>query len=141
VLAAASAVYLAGLASLTLGPQPEGVGGVLQTLADGFAGVPATAWMTYAVLEFTANVALFVPFGLLWILWCGPRQAWIGGVAGLAMSVLIEATQALALPDRYPDVRDLIANGVGALLGALILAAVARRHARGTRARDLTAHT
>lgn len=135
LLAAASAVYLAALASLTLGPQPETVGGTLVTLGDWFAGWQATAWLTFAVLEFLANIVLFVPLGVLWVAWAGPRRWWLAALAGLAVTVAIEATQALALSDRYPDVRDLVANTLGAVVGAALMAAAdrARRRARAQR--------
>jgi glycopeptide antibiotics resistance protein len=116
VLAAASAVYLAALASVTLGPQPEGVGGTLATWAAWFS-----TWLpvvTYSVLEFTANIALFVPAGVLGVLWLGRRRWWLAVPVGLALTCAIEAVQALALPDRYPDVRDLVSNTLGALIGA-----------------------
>ncbi|MBD7956903.1 VanZ family protein [Microbacterium sp. Sa4CUA7] len=125
------------LASLTIGPPPEGAGGALRDLASWFDGWAATAWLTYPVLEFAANVALFVPLGVLWVLWAGTRRWWFAAAAGLILSVAIELTQALALPDRYPDVRDLIANTLGSALGAVAVAAVAV----ATRRRRLTAGT
>jgi len=135
LLAAASALYLAGVASLTLGPQPEAAGGTLVALGDWFAGWQGTAWLTFAVLEFVANIVLFVPLGVLWVAWTGPRRWWLAALAGLALSGAIEATQALALPDRFPDVRDLVANTLGALIGAAVTAAAGRvrRRARAPR--------
>ncbi|MCR2801394.1 VanZ family protein [Microbacterium sp. zg-Y818] len=135
LLAAASALYLAVLASLTLGPQPETVGGTLVTLGDWFGAWEGTAWLTFAVLEFVANVVLFLPLGLLWVAWVGRRRWWLATLAGLALSGAIEATQALALPARYPDVRDLIANTLGAALGAAVVAGADRigRPPRGPR--------
>ncbi|MCR2791525.1 VanZ family protein [Microbacterium sp. zg.Y625] len=132
LLAAASALYLALLASLTLGPQPATVGGTLAVLGDWFAGWQGTAWLTFAVLEFVSNVVLFLPLGLLWVAWTGTRRWWLAALAGLFLSGAIEATQALALPDRYPDARDLVANTAGAALGAAG-AAGADRVARRTR--------
>ncbi|MCR2784315.1 MULTISPECIES: VanZ family protein [unclassified Microbacterium] len=126
MLAAASVVYLGWVASLTLGPQPEAAGGGLRDLADWFAGSPLTTWLTYPVLEFTANVVMFVPAGVLWVLWTGPRRWWLALLVGLALSAGIEATQALALPERYPDPRDLAANTLGATLAAALLAALVR---------------
>ncbi|MCR2812202.1 VanZ family protein [Microbacterium sp. zg.Y1090] len=142
MLGAASAAYLAWLASLTLGPQPEGAGGTLKALSETFATLPVTAWLTYPVLEFTANVALFTPVGALWVLWTGPRRWWLATGVGLALSAAIELTQAIALPARYPDVRDLIANTLGAAVGAGAVAAIARVSRRARRspgAGDLTA--
>ena len=135
LLAAASALYLALLASLTIGPQPATVGGTLVALGDWFAGWQVTAWLTFAVLEFVSNVVLFLPLGLLWVAWTGTRRWWLAALVGLALSGAIEATQALALPDRYPDVRDLIANTAGAVLGGAVAAGAHRagRPMRGPR--------
>ena len=135
LLAAASALYLAALASLTLGPQPETVGGTLVALGDWFGSWQGTAWLTFPVLEFVSNVVLFVPLGVLWVCWTGGRPWWLAALVGLALSGAIETTQALALPDRYPDVRDLVANTLGAVLGAGVAAAAAAdRAARRARA-------
>lgn len=123
-----TAVYLAVLASLTLGPQPEAAGGTLARLAAWFSGWPPTAWVTFDVLEFAANVVLFVPTGLLWVAWTGARRRWLAvalaAAAGLVLSLAIEATQALLLADRVADVRDLVSNTLGALLGAAAAIAV-----------------
>ncbi|RLK48976.1 VanZ family protein [Microbacterium telephonicum] len=129
-LVAATVVYALVLASQTLGPQPETAGGVLSALTDWFAQWPASAWLTYPVLEFTANVVLFLPVGILWVLWRGGRGwAWAAAI-GLAVSTAIETTQGLLLPDRFADVRDLVSNTLGALLGAAVLAVLLRRARR-----------
>jgi len=51
--------------------------------------------------------------------------------AGVALSVVIEAVQAADLPARVSTPRDVVANGIGALLGYLlatvVLAEVHRR--------------
>lgn len=133
VLTVASAAYLVVLAGLTLGPQPDGANGILRTLAEALSQWPPTAWVTYLVLEFTANIALFVPVGVLWVLWATwsgssamTRRWWIAVPLGLALSALIEAIQATVLADRVPDVRDLISNTLGSLLGAVLSVVVVR---------------
>ena len=139
-LAAASVVYLAWVASLTLGPQPEGAGGGLRDLASWFDGWAPTAWLTYPVLEFVANVVLFAPLGMLWVLWAGIRRWWFAAGAGLLLSAAIELTQALALPERYPDVRDLVANTLGAAVGAAVVAAIAAASHRAGGPRPAASH-
>lgn len=108
------------MASLTLGPQPEVAGGGLEAIAAWLARFPVSAWATFPVLEFAANVVLFLPAGILWVLWTGGRRWWLAAAAGLALSAGIELTQAVALADRVPDVRDLVANTLGALAGAAV---------------------
>ncbi|MCT9820586.1 VanZ family protein [Microbacterium sp. W1N] len=129
-LAAATVVYLVLLASQTLGPQPEAAGGVLSALTALMATSSVTAWITYPVLEFVANIVLFVPLGVLWVGWAGRRRWWWAAAAGLLVSAAIEATQGLLLPDRFADVRDLVSNTLGALLGAAAVAAVTRPRLR-----------
>ncbi|KAA9130654.1 VanZ family protein [Microbacterium caowuchunii] len=79
------------------------------------------------MLEFLANVVLFVPAGALALLWLGRRAGWWWAAAiGLALSGTIEGVQALMLADRVADVRDLLANTLGSVLGALIVRTVLR---------------
>ncbi|WP_460774986.1 VanZ family protein [Microbacterium sp. GXF7504] len=120
LLAVLTAGYLAVLASLTLGPQPETAGGVIRALADFFGGWAPTAWIGEPLLEFCANIVLFVPAGLLACCWLPRRRALLAVAIGLALSALIELTQALLLPDRVPDVRDLVSNTLGSAVGLVM---------------------
>jgi glycopeptide antibiotics resistance protein len=115
--------------ALTLRRRPygENVAGFVDVVVGWLASSPLTAWITFLVVEFAANVALFAPFGMLAVLW-GAR-AWAAIVAGLATSGAIELIQLLFLPERVADVRDLLANTLGAALGAAVLVA-SRRLAR-----------
>jgi glycopeptide antibiotics resistance protein len=72
----------------------------------------------YAMSEAQANVALFVPAGfLLAVVLLSPVLATAAGVLG---SMAIEWTQAEYLPARVADVQDVVHNGLGALIGALV---------------------
>ncbi|WP_309064568.1 VanZ family protein [Microbacterium sp.] len=77
----------------------------------------------YPMLEFLANIALFVPLGLL--LAAGwPRLPWWSIAAtGLATTVTIEAVQIL-IPSRYPSFSDLVANTLGGIIGWTVVAVV-----------------
>lgn len=76
----------------------------------------------YAVVEAVANVALFVPFGVL--VGVLLRRPWWAVALGAATSTGIELAQLLLLPSRVPTVQDVVMNtlgtavGVAALLGA-----------------------
>lgn len=120
LLACLTGGYLWVLASLTLGPQPQTAGGVMAALAAMFAAHPVTAWLTEPVLEFCANIVLFVPAGLLAAIWLPRHLGWLSMPAGLALSGVVELVQALFLPDRVADVRDLVANTLGAAFGYVI---------------------
>jgi glycopeptide antibiotics resistance protein len=111
--------YLAFVAWMTLRPAPyePEAGEFLQRLLDAFARSPVLAWITFDVVEFTANVVMFVPLGILCLVWFGARRWWTAPVAGLALSGAIELAQATLLDSRVSDVRDLIANTLGAVVG------------------------
>ncbi|WP_181028512.1 VanZ family protein [Pseudoclavibacter sp. RFBA6] len=93
--------------------------------------VPFVASEGYAAslpLEVLANVAVFIPFGLctgyLWRRAPGPKTFFAAGFASLAM----ETTQ-FALAVGSFDTSDIIANTVGALIGAAVVAPSVRRSA------------
>lgn len=87
-------------------------------------------WTRLGSPEFTANILLFIPLGLLVRLGI-PRATWFGAVAiGGAVSVAIETLQVWS--PRVSDPRDLVANTLGALIGA-VLGAVISAIASATR--------
>ncbi|WP_186377012.1 VanZ family protein [Curtobacterium pusillum] len=94
-------------------------------------GAPAT--FDYATIESLANVVFFVPLGLLVVLFAGARWWWAGAGAGVVVSACIETGQALFLPERTASVADVLANGVGATLGALVGVLVLRATERRRR--------
>jgi glycopeptide antibiotics resistance protein len=72
----------------------------------------------YSMTEAQANVALFVPAGfLLAIVLLSPAMAITAGTLG---SMAIEWTQQEYLPSRVADVHDVLHNGLGTLIGALV---------------------
>ncbi|MDC7121632.1 VanZ family protein [Cellulomonas fimi] len=127
VLVAVLVVYLAGVARLTLWPEPAPdatfglVRAVLAWLQD--RGLP----VTYAGTEAVANVALFVPFGLL--VGVLLRHPWWAVALGAATSAAIETAQLAFLPSRVPTVQDVVMNTLGTALGVAALL-VARRVAQ-----------
>ena len=74
-------------------------------------------WYSYELLEFSANMLLFVPFGLLGLLVVGLRFWWIGLIVGVTASVIIETGQELLLPERMPSASDVVANALGTTIG------------------------
>lgn len=131
-LTVGTALYLALVAWVTLGPQPLGEAGTswLRALTGSFASNPATAWVTYDVVEFTANIAMFVPLGWLFLSLLGARRWWLALLFGIAVTCFIEFFQQF-LPTRVPDLRDIIANSLGAAIGVGIgLAILGVRSAR-----------
>jgi glycopeptide antibiotics resistance protein len=103
--------------------------------------LPHGAWFTYDRTEFLANVAMFVPVGLIAALWL-PRRWWVlGAVVAVGLSVGIEFAQAVYLPYRVADPRDVLSNGMGGLLGATFVGFVRSLLPERRRRRPLRART
>jgi glycopeptide antibiotics resistance protein len=134
-LAIVTAVYLLAVAAITLDPLPPDPhrNGLLEALLLVFARTPLLAWVTYDVVEFTANILLFVPMGLLLTLLFGRERWWLALALGVAATFTIEFVQ-LFLPARVSDTRDLLANTLGTIVGiAVALLVTAAAAARGRR--------
>lgn len=121
-------VYTAAVTVIAFWPVPVDQGmrvGVLRFAAfmrgNGFIG------LQYEHIEFTANLLMFIPLGLLLTLALRPRSArWVPPLACLFASALIELVQFLLLPQRFTTVSDVIANTLGGALGWLIALAMVR---------------
>lgn len=120
-------VYAGTLAAIAFWPVPVDSGaGALLRLITRVAPV-----LTYARIEFGANVLLFVPLGLLLSLIL-PGRRWRVLPIALAVTVTIECVQALLLGARTASVLDIVANTAGAAIG---MTAAAFIHARRRRTR------
>lgn len=95
--------------------------------ARGFLSALARAMplLTYGVVEFTANVLLFAPLGMLLALAMPRHRVWVVPVA-LVVTGAIEAGQALFLDERTASLRDVVANTLGAACGLVIVLLVER---------------
>lgn len=79
--------------------------------------------LTGAQWEFLLNVAMFAPLGLLLVLTFGARFFWVAALGGIALSLSLEGLQQF-IPYRVPDARDLVANGLGGVVGMFLGLAV-----------------
>ena len=115
LLLAVTAVYLLAVAWITLNPFPGDPhrNTLLEGLLAAFAATPLLAWIDYDVVEFTANILLFVPMGVLLAVLLGPGRRWLAVSLGIAASLTIEFVQ-LFEPARVSDARDIVANSLGA---------------------------
>ncbi|AMB59396.1 VanZ family protein [Microterricola viridarii] len=126
------AAYLVALALIvfTPGSDAERVTGILASVAHAVEAWGVPFELGYGVLEFGANIVLFVPFGLLLGMNAPLWHPWLVVATGLATSCLIEFVQ-LGLPSRFSTASDLLANTLGTVLGVALLAlwrqAAARR--------------
>ncbi|MCC9175189.1 VanZ family protein [Arthrobacter sp. zg-Y179] len=125
-------LYIGILALIAFWPSPVDAGpaGTLRAILAALNGHGMPGWINYTLVESVANVALFVPFGVLAAAYLSDRFAWLAAVVGMAASCAIEAGQHLFLPARYATVHDVLANSLGAALGTLVVYAVRNRKDR-----------
>lgn len=139
VLYALLAAYLVALALIGYWPTTVDKGLEYQIWSVvGWCSWNGCEFISYPLIERLANVALFVPFGLL-LAGLLPRghRAW-GIAIAVMVSVAIEVGQLLFLPGRYPSASDIITNSLGGTIGVVIVLVLGmRRSAR--RDRELVA--
>ncbi|MFE6735667.1 VanZ family protein [Microbacterium sp. NPDC057650] len=89
-------------------------------------------------VEFTANVLMFLPLGFLLTLLF--RHPWYGTLLALVLSAGVEIAQ-IVIPDRVASLRDIVANTLGAAIGAFAawLFVLRRDHKRARAAARATA--
>jgi glycopeptide antibiotics resistance protein len=124
-------VALALIATLTFAPLEEEVPRLpvnLLPFRDQLLALQGQIEMGRALSELAANVVLFVPLGIA-LAWRWRRPS-VRAVAlwALAVSVAVEAGQAVLQTGRQADVTDLLANVSGAVLGLLLVRRLGRRH-------------
>lgn len=86
----------------------------------------SASWFNYTTLERAANVGMFIPIGFLVVLQFG--RWWVGLLAGLAFSLVIEGVQATLLAaTRTASVSDVVTNTIGAAVGAVLAAVLLGR--------------
>ncbi|UJP08878.1 VanZ family protein [Microbacterium sp. KUDC0406] len=91
-------------------------------------------------VEFTANVLMFLPLGFLLTLLF--RHPWYGTLLALVLSAGVEVAQ-IVIPDRVASLRDIVANTLGAAIGAFLawLLFLRRDHKRSRAAARAAAST
>jgi glycopeptide antibiotics resistance protein len=77
-------------------------------------------WVEFLDVEFFGNILMFVPLGIFTALLISRRAWWLLLVLGTALSGIIETSQYLFLPDRFPEWRDVLSNSLGFLIGAAL---------------------
>lgn len=100
---------------------------VIQWTSDRLAGTFRWDGFGSGWIEFAGNVLIFIPLGLLLTLLL-PRP-WLGVALALVISILVEVAQ-MVIPSREPSLRDILANLLGASVGAAIAWALELRRRR-----------
>lgn len=127
------AAFAVALALIVLLPSDgHRVLGLVDVLAGFAAQLGVPYWFAFATIEFTANIALFVPFGVLLPLARGNASIatlYATVLAGAALSILIELAQ-LGIPGRVSTPADVLANTSGVVSGVALIHTLHRARAR-----------
>jgi glycopeptide antibiotics resistance protein len=118
LLSVATLAYLGVVGWLTLSPSvnsPEA--SWLWWLYTTIERWGPTSWVTFLGVEFVANILMFLPVGVFFVLLLGRSRWWAAIIFGVIGSCWIELAQYLWLPDRTADVRDVLSNGIGVIIG------------------------
>ena len=109
--------YLVALTLIAFWPSPvdAGAGPLIRLVTR------VVPMLTYARLEFGANILLFVPLGVLLTLILRDR-ALVLPIA-IVLTLAIESVQGVLLDRRTPSELDMVANTAGACIGLLAVAA------------------
>ena len=141
ILTVVTVAYLGLVGVLTLAPMPEhGRDSIIWRLVKIFERYPMTLWLDFATVEFLANVAMFVPLGVFFVLLLGRGRWWLAILFGFVLTIAIELVQQV-LPSRVSDPRDLVANSIGATLGVLVALVVTAAKARRLKAHRTSPRT
>jgi glycopeptide antibiotics resistance protein len=133
ILTVLTFAYLALVGWITLSPLSTiEQGSLLWRLAALLDRIPGADWFTFSRLEFLANVAMFVPVGLFFVLLLGRSRWWLAILLGVAMTAGIELAQKW-IAGRVSDPRDVVANSLGAVIGTLLALVLTAGKARRIR--------
>lgn len=112
------AAYLVALSLIVFWPTPvdRPAAGTIRQIVSWLHDHGMPAFIGYSQIEFSANILLFVPMGIIAAVWT--KRAWLGLGIGILTSCIIELSQSLFLAARFPSALDILANTLGAGIGA-----------------------
>lgn len=115
--------YAAFVLVITISPQMPGTGVVARLVDRLLLALHSRGLLMefgFLHIEFVGNILMFVPLGIFAALLLPRRAWWLLLLAGTAFSVAIEMFQAQFLPGRFPEMRDVVSNSTGFLIGAAL---------------------
>lgn len=117
-----AALYIAFVLAVTLYPTAvdKGLDPYLEKVLNQLHAHGVPYFVNYNFVEFTANIAFFVPVGFLVSLLLSFRVSWAAAVLGGLLSSAIELAQGAFLPGRVSSVYDVAANTSGAVIGTIV---------------------
>ncbi|HET7530947.1 MAG TPA: VanZ family protein [Mycobacteriales bacterium] len=115
------AIWLGVVGYMTLSAvQPHnGIDSFLRSIVRAVTGHTSALSTTRGAWEEIANVALFVPLGVLVTLVLQRRRRWLAPLLCCAVSVGIEVLQDVVVTTRHASARDIGLNTVGGVIGWL----------------------
>ncbi|PRY64315.1 VanZ like protein [Glaciihabitans tibetensis] len=121
--------YLAVAALIVFWPTPvdRPVHGQVAAAVTSAQQAGATA-VTYNTVEIAANVALFVPLGVLLVLVFVRMPWWLAIAICAALSALVELGQRVFIAERFASPIDIAANTAGGALGVVAAVLMRRWH-------------
>ena len=117
-----TAVYVLFVLAVTLNPKTvdNGLDRYIDKALNQLHAHGIPDFVDYDFLEFTSNIAFFVPVGFLLGLLVPFRAWWLPPFLGAALSTFVELFQKLFLPGRVASLQDVLANTAGAVIGTII---------------------
>jgi glycopeptide antibiotics resistance protein len=116
------AVYASFVLLVTMWPNPQQLefGSISTRVLKVLHNLGVPEWFGYDKLEFTANIAMFVPLGFLLGLALARKIWWLAIFMLPAFSGGIEYVQGIALDERVSTMYDVAANTIGGYFGLLL---------------------
>ncbi|WP_160147633.1 VanZ family protein [Arthrobacter sp. TS-15] len=120
--------YLAGLALVGFWPTPvdRPILGTLSAALKYLHGLGVPGWVNYHLVEYSANVAMFIPLGILAAIALPTKSWWSLAVMGMMASLFVELGQLMFTPTRFTSLGDIVTNTCGAAIGITSARVVAR---------------
>ncbi|MBT2595488.1 VanZ family protein [Arthrobacter sp. ISL-72] len=129
------ALYLAAAGTAAFWPSPVDapLSRQLASVLGRLHRLGAPEWFNYMLVEFCANVALFLPWGALLACLLTRNILPAAALSGFGASSIIELGQFFLLTQRHATWQDIGANTLGAVLGAALVMTIRSRTARRRR--------
>lgn len=117
-----TAIYVVFVLAVTLNPKTvdNGLGVYIDKALNQLHAHGVPDFVGYNFLEFTSNIAFFVPVGFLLGLLVPFRGWWAPPILGFALSAFVELCQKFFLPGRVASLQDVLANTSGAVIGTIV---------------------
>lgn len=111
--------YLVGLALVGFWPVPvdKPIQNRLATVLNYLHEVGVPRWVDYQFVEASANLALFIPLGILVAVALPTRPWWLLCGIGLSASFFMELGQLLFIAARFASLTDIVTNTLGGVIG------------------------